>query len=145
MLKIGQNKITGSALIRLASGSVISCAGLPVYLVPATGYATERMQHLFKSTTSGYSSINMIAHIPKLTPSFSPDYTDFHLLRKKSICDAQGYFEFENIADGQFYVLTTITWHVASSQYESYVYGGSLMERVSAFDGQKVRVVLSSN
>jgi len=35
----GSNQLTGSALIRQMGGGVVTCAGYPVHLIPATPYA----------------------------------------------------------------------------------------------------------
>ena len=55
MLLKGDNTITGSALIRQQGGGVVTCAGNEVWLAPVTPYSTERVKHIYGSTTKGYS------------------------------------------------------------------------------------------
>lgn len=67
-----------------------------------------------------------------------PDLPEYHELVLSTTCDGQGNFRFENVADGDFYVVTAITWETAYT-YE----GGPLMKRVSLQGGETVRVVLA--
>lgn len=55
----------------------------------------------------------------------------------RETCDAQGYFEFRKVADGDFFVDTSIFWLVGSDNR-----GGNLMRRLRLSGGATERVVL---
>lgn len=140
LLQPGTNKITGSALIRQQGGGVVSCAGLAVSLIPATEYATERVIHLYGSNQKGFRSTTD-ALPPTGSPiKFEPDDPDYTKSRPSVICDALGMFEFDDIADGAFYVVTSIVW--SAGQYGNQQ-GGSLMQHVVLAGGETKRIVLS--
>jgi hypothetical protein len=132
LLKDGPNTIKGSALIRQAGGGVVTCAGREVRLVPATAYASERIGYIYNNGSSGF------APAYKQT-QFSENETDYFVNVKNSMCDAQGYFKFEKVADGEFYVLTNILWRV--NQYNNE--GGALMRKVKVNAGEIKEVVLA--
>ena len=99
LLERGQNTIRGSALIRQSGGGVVTCAGKPVFLVPATAYATERARGIYGSDRGGYQNALGAPHIV-----FEPNPSAYLALTKKTVCDSQGYFKFDHVADGSFYV-----------------------------------------
>jgi hypothetical protein len=129
----GKNSIRGSALLRQRGGGVVNCAGYSVTLTPATAYAAERMAMMYSSRTEGY--------FPYMTWSFTWANTDPNYLRlqRKTACDAQGSFRFENLADGDYYLETSVFWRVAGESQ-----GGHLMKRVTLRGGAAHDVVLSS-
>ena len=131
LISKGNNKIKGSALIRQSGGGVVTCAGNQVSLIPKTEYSTERMLILYRNTNKGYKS---------LYDQSKPASRDAHYdqLMIKKLCDGQGYFNFKNVADGEFYIVTGVSWRVG---YDSY--GGSLMKSVKVNGGETVEVVLS--
>src|SRR5690606_36651641 len=49
LLSNGPNTVTGSASVRQRNGTVVTCAGQTVYLVPATDYARIRVRALYGS------------------------------------------------------------------------------------------------
>lgn len=132
LLEDGSNTIKGSALIRQRGGGVVTCAGNSVFLIPETPYARERMTVLYGNTVRGYrdSSYRRI--------SFKPDIPEYHELWKTTVCDVQGYFKFENVADGNFFVVTSIVWEVDYSNQ-----GGHLMYYVSVSGGETKEIVLT--
>lgn len=131
LLEEGDNKIEGSALIRQVGGGVVSCAGRNVYLIPKTEYLTERINHLYGNEIKGYNSSNNF--------NFSPESEEFRNLKKVALCDVQGYFEFDNVADGDFYIVSSIVWRVSKYKNE----GGSLFTQVSIKNGETKNIVLA--
>ena len=131
LTKPGVNIVSGSALIRQNGGGVVTCAGLPIVLVPQTAYATERVKAIYGNTTRGYNPITR-----RLV--FTPDPSTYMQMTRETLCDAQGNFTFPDVADGSFYVISVINWTVANSPQ-----GGSLMQFVSVSGGQSQQVVLS--
>lgn len=137
-LRRGTNIIRGSALIRQAGGGVVTCAGSQVDLIPATEYANERMMIYYKSVSGGY----LPAEAPNIiNPPSVPATTDAEYMRlsRKATCDAQGFFTFSDVADGSYYLVTTVLWRVGYN-----VQGGGLMKRVDLQGGSPiVEVVLT--
>ncbi len=130
MLADGTNTVKGSALIRQNGGGIVTCAGNDVFLIPNTEYANQRMLGIYKSNTKGYSYLGA---------NFTPNYPEYLVLQKKTICDAQGFFKFNKVSDGTFYAVTSIRWRVSDYQYE----GGVLMLQVTVKDGETAEVVLT--
>lgn len=133
LLEKGNNTVRGSALARQQGGAVVTCAGGDVYLVPATAYATERVTALMGSPAGGY---NPIFGGRKLV--FENEPAEYRALLVKTVCDAQGFFRFTNVADGSFYVTTTVNWVV-----QSIPQGGALTQRVAVAGGETKEIVLS--
>lgn len=124
MLTRGTTIVRGSALIRQQGGGVVTCAGTEVALTPATAYATERMHIIYGSVLQGYRS----AAAPNwINPPGVPASTDarYEQFSRKTLCNAQGEFEFADVAPGSFYITTTVAWRVGYN-----VQGGYLMKRV---------------
>ena len=131
MLQPGPNTISGSALMRQQGGGVVTCAGGKVHLIPATDYAERRMNLIYGSG----KSIG-----PYGGKKFEPDQPAYYQQSRTVLCNAQGFFKFDKVADGDFYVQTVVAWR--AGRYNT-VQGGSLMERVSVKGGQEVEVTLA--
>ncbi len=129
MLVQGKNTITGSALIKRQDGIAVTCAGTQVNLTPVTAYSTERIQAIYKSNQRGYGVIR---------PEFVPDLPEYRTLVRNTTCNAQGFFAFKEVADGDFYVTTGVTWKVGAN-----IQGGALMQRVKVIGGQSTEIVLA--
>lgn len=134
-LQPGSNTIKGSALIRQKGGGVVTCAGREVTLVPATAYADERMRHLYGNTTRGFNPAGLSAR----QGNFANEPPAFRSMVRTSMCDAQGAFKFADVADGEFYVVSVVTWQVNDYFPE----GGALMQRVSVRGGGTEEIVLA--
>jgi len=130
-LEPGTNTISGSALIRQNGGGVVTCAGLEVQLVPSTAYATERVQAIYGNSNRGYR--------PIVSPvTFTPDYPEYQQATRRTLCDAQGRFEFSRVKDGTFYVVTIIVWQAGNMPQ-----GGVVMAAAHVSGGEAEQVVLS--
>lgn len=131
LLDIGVNTIKGSALIRQKGGGIVTCAGNTVSLIPVTKYAKERIKAFYGSSQKGFSSIyNRIV--------FKKNSNKYLKLVKNTQCDAQGYFEFNNVANGSFFITTLVSWRVGYTSQ-----GGSLMQKVKVKNGEVKNIVLS--
>lgn len=132
LLGPGPNQITGSALIRQGGGGVVTCAGGVVYLMPVTPYAKEWARYVYGSDLEGYHR----------TGGAGVEFTNLNLQFAGSVrmtnCNAQGFFAFNDVADGDFYVFTKINWRVGGD-----IQGGSLMKTASVRGGQKKEIVLA--
>lgn len=131
----GDNSIDGTALLRTRGGEVRTCAALKVTAVPATTYAQERMAHLYKSLNSGFNLAGPYGR----HPVWANDTPAFYASVRQAICDAQGRFHFDELADGEWYVEAIVAWEVGYSTQ-----GGSLMRRVRVAGGETTEVVLTA-
>jgi hypothetical protein len=130
----GRNAVTGTALLRTRGGEPRTCAGLEVSLVPKSPYADDRIARIYGNNESGYQTLY---RYPKLEPA-PPGYK---AAARSTRCDGQGYFSFDAIPDGTYYVVSVVTWE-AAGRYGMQAQGGSLMARVAVSGGQTKRVVL---
>lgn len=134
LLEKGPNVIRGSALFRQRGGGVVSCAGMKVVLIPATSYAKERVFALYQSTEKGYRPATSLI-LGKV--NFNKEPPEYSQLKKEVVCDAQGFFKFDEVANGEFFVTTTIVWGVNSIE------GGALMQRVSVYGSETKEIVMA--
>lgn len=130
MVRPGVNIISGSALIRQNGGGVVTCAGLPILLVPNTAYASERMSVIYRNAERGFVAVSNGI-------TFTPDDPAYMKNTRTTVCDAQGKFAFNDVADGRFFVLSNIVWNVGGPQ------GGTVMQAVAVSGGQAREIVLS--
>lgn len=127
----GVNIVSGSALFRQNGGGVVTCAGLEILLVPHTNYAAERIRAIYGNADRGYNNVyRQLQFIPD-----EPGYTQH---TRQTVCDAQGKFYFNDVADGHFYLISHITWQVGSMAQ-----GGAVMQAVTVRGGESRDVVLS--
>jgi hypothetical protein len=127
-LRPGSNAIVGSALIRQRGGGVVTCAGNSVHLVPVTPYAVERIGVIYGSGKLATQRVNF-----ENTP---PGYVEN---TRSTTCNAQGFFRFEGLADGDYFVQTSVTWMVG--QYN--MQGGAMYQRASVSGGQILEVTIT--
>lgn len=132
-LSPGPNSVSGNAMIRQHGGGVVHCGGSEVYLIPATDYAAERMMAIYGTTDVGYRPLRGYHGL-----QFFPEVPEYTEILKATLCDSSGNFEFENVADGEFYVMTTVSWRVNDLRQ-----GGFLMRHVTLVGGEDQRVILA--
>ena len=130
--KRGSADITGQAFLRRRDGVVVTCAGQEVSLFPVTEYANQRMLGIYGSTVSGYRA----AITANYDNADSQDYYDYH---RVVICDADGNFQIENVANGEYYLTAAVMWQISDYYYE----GGYLMQRVKVSGGKSQKILLS--
>jgi hypothetical protein len=131
-LKPGPNSVSGSALIRQVGGGVVTCAGGVVYLMPVTAYAREWASHIYGSDVGGYRPTQAQGI------EFSNLNQQFASSVKSTTCNAQGFFNFQDVADGSYYAFTRLNWRVAGD-----IQGGSIMQSVTVRGGQKAELTLA--
>ncbi len=125
------NTVKGSAVIRTSGGRTVNSAGVEVHLLPVTPYASERITAIYGNSERGYSTQKI-----KFDPPAPQAYSDSY---RVAVGDAQGFFQFENVADGSYYVTTRIMW--TPGKYISV--GGALMQRVTVSGGETITIVLA--
>lgn len=137
--KVGSNNVSGNALMRQRGGGIITCAGNQVALFPKTNYSTEYLQNMFSKSKYlyGYFSDGK-GYVESSNWVMNPYSSD----SKITICDSQGNFEFQNLADGTYYVVTVITWSVPS-RYGSDSQGGNLLQEIELKNNSTKKIILS--
>jgi len=138
MMAEGTNSIKGSSLMRQVNGGVVTCAGRAVALFPATQYAIERMRFIYGSDTSGTVGAMSLQTNPEPFTNTDPDY---RRMIKTTQCDAQGFFKFEKLSDGEFIVLTTIFWK--SNPNSAFYEGGGMMRKIKVQSGEVKEIVIA--
>ncbi len=126
----GPNSITGRAIMKRRDGSIASCAGQKVFLVPVTAYSAVRIRALYGSDQRGVM-------IGTSSIRFDPDPPEYSQLVRSTECDRDGNFRFQRVADGAFFVTAVVRWDSQGKRE-----GGSLMQRVSIDGGRSVSVEL---
>lgn len=136
----GKNTVKGSAMIRLNNGSIQTCAGFSVSLIPVTEYSSERIHGLYGNTDKGFSPLKN-----KEIVKFVPDSKSYSVLARQTTCNPQGFFSFEKIKDGSYFVITSIQWVAMDGLVASnHVYGGgSLFQKVTVNNKEITEIVLS--
>jgi hypothetical protein len=131
--KKGSGGVYGQAFLKQAGGEVVTCAGNEITLIPATDYATQRLQMYYGSSDYGYRSYYML----NITDAEEEGYYSY---TRTTVCDAQGNFKFKNVANGTYYVTTTVIWAV--SQYSNA--GGALMHKVEVKNGRDAELIMTN-
>lgn len=126
----GPNSITGRATMKRRDGSIASCAGQKVFLVPVTAYSSIRIRALYGSDQRGVM-------IGTSSIRFDPDPPEYSQLVRSTECDREGNFRFQKVADGAFFVTAIVRWDNKGKRE-----GGSLMQRVSLDGGRSMNVEL---
>jgi hypothetical protein len=131
----GNNTIKGSALIRQSGGGIVTCAGNKVDIAPVTTYSSERVQAIYMSNNEiAYAPIDRVLNT-KIVPDPPLEYKQ---RARQTTCDAQGFFKFENVRDGLYFISTMVVWNVGYIQN-----GGALIYKVNVKGGEIKEVVLS--
>lgn len=142
LLKDGKNTIVGSAFLKQQNGYIQSCAGSVVELIPATDYAKSKMNRLYEIDQRKF-------YIPtskrlKFISQKDTDEANYIDLRKRTVCDIDGKFEFENVHDGSFFVGTYVTWIYVNPGYNTTaIAGGPIMLPVTVKNGQTKKIVVT--
>lgn len=131
-LRDGDNTIKGTALVRQRNGHTITCAAEQVNLFPATEYATERFSIIYLNPKKKYIDVNKGFYGD---PGTAPE--KYYKTQKTTICDSTGNFEFKNVADGYYYVLTQVLWETGQSTQ-----GGYFIQGVEVAGGETKTIFL---
>lgn len=116
--KIGAARIEGRAVLALADGEPIPAAGEVVRLIPATTYAKARFAAIYGDKT--FLPAWEIPEIP-VDPAYAQN------LRTTKASDT-GAFRFDNVAAGDYIVVTQKIWQETGSFY---LKGGAMFARVT--------------
>lgn len=127
----GPASIEGQAVMRREDGELQPCVG-DVTLGPGGAFSEQHMQETWGSTESANHNIN--AHEAIIV---TPELEAYFEVRRQTTCDAEGRFRFEGLADGDYFVTTSIMWWDGE-----FLQGGHLMQRVRIRDGQSEQVLM---
>lgn len=117
----GNCAIAGQAFLKTMGGDVKVGAGEVVELIPVTNYTAERFSLANEHRTLPPRDPRMARHV------------------RRTICDAQGNFEFRGIPAGGYYLVTTIQWRVSEWQWT----GGQIVIPVAVSEGETKRAMLT--
>ena len=112
----GTGSIKGQGFLRQQGGGVVTCAGNPATMYPATQFFKEAV------------SILAAGREPQQGTNLNEGYGK---LLKTSQCDAQGNFTFTGLPAGNWLVLTEVVWVIGHQRQ-----GGVLMREVTVGDGE---------
>ena len=84
---------------------------------------------------SGGSQIQAYANGGIFEASTNSDYIAY---MREAICDAEGDFSFGSVANGEYYVILSVTWVVGNGHQ-----GGVLAKKISVKNGKDVRALLT--
>jgi|WetSurMetagenome_2_1015567.scaffolds.fasta_scaffold186749_2 hypothetical protein len=132
----GTNSIQGTAILRSDSGSVKTCAALPVMLFPVSAYAAERMRALYGNGEDGFNPI-----VGGRPADFVNDDPRYLAAVRTLHCDARGRFAFAALPDGDYFLVAQVTWK--EGRYLSLEQGGYLMQRLHIQTGESKDVLLA--
>jgi hypothetical protein len=131
----GTNTLEGSAIARAYNGSAKTCAALPVTLFPVSPYAKERMLALYGSVEEGFNPALM-----GRPANFENDDPAYLKTAKTTRCDARGRFAFSELPDGDYFLVSEVTWHDRRAGLPQ---GGYLMRRLQVSTGETKEVLLA--
>lgn len=137
MIADGDGRLNGAAFLRQQGGGVVTCAGNQVRLLPATGYALERMAGIYGNPFSLGEVKYVGVYSPRVNAVVLPDPDEYSRISRSTTCDAQGNFEFQGIKDGRYFVATHVVWRVRSEE------GGALASLISVKNGKAAKVIMS--
>jgi hypothetical protein len=130
----GKAIVKGKAYIKLENGSYKGCDGFNIELLPVTGYSRERIQKTYGNTQKGQI---LISQNP---PKFTPDPKAYHELTLKAKCAEGDNFVFEDVPQGEYYVMAFIFWR--ESEGAKGLEGGAVMKHLHVKSDDVHEVVL---
>lgn len=120
----GNESLSGQAFLKTLGGDVKTAAGSQVVLMPKTSY-TDFQFNICNSYTICEQEDMRAAKYEKVTTA-----------------DAEGKFEFTDIAPGDYYIQTTVTW-MRPSGAGLLPEGGALMAKATVKPGVKNSVMVT--
>jgi hypothetical protein len=120
----GTGAIAGQVFMRQRGGVVVVGAGSGVHMNPVTSYSTE----WFEATMSGRA---LEANDPRVEDCYH-----------QTIADGDGRFHFADLAAGDYFIVSAVTWEVPG-QWGASTQGGVVGTRVHVQDGKVSDAVLT--
>jgi len=129
--KEGTATVTGQAFMKTQSGDVKYAAGNQVWLNPKTSMADQWYNEIYLGVDHLRTNLEWVGEDKKYLESVI--YTQ---------ADGEGRFKFEKIPEGEYYLVTAITWKVPS-QYGLTGTGGMIAKQVTIKEGESHNFILT--
>ena len=123
--KPGSGSIKVQAFMRQNGGGIVTAAGREITLLPFTTYTKQRISQLYAG--------RLYIPVGEPKPIYESDPYVYKRLTRTQTADASGSTTFKNVADGRYFIATSVVWQVGQF-YE----GGGMYERVTVEDGEAV-------
>lgn len=133
----GKGTIKGNAKFKSKSGEVRFGGTFGIELMPTSAYTVERLTKIYNNSESGF------VHVLDGVPRFIPDPLGYHKTRKTT-CDENGDFEFNNLPDGTYYVIAFMIWDVESPESNIKKDGGGVMKRITLGENESLTIEMSN-
>lgn len=132
----GHSIVHGRAFLPGEGGAVRTCAGSRAFLVPLSDYARSWATTVYGSEQGGFK---------QPLDGKADKVADLSIRFRKSwipaSCDAQGRFEFTEVPDGEYYVISAVLWKRHES--DPVPQGGLIARRVRVSGVDVKEVVLT--
>jgi hypothetical protein len=92
--------------------------------MPFSKYTEERLSHLYADRNAGH------IFVQDGVPTFTPDPAGYHET-KKTMCNSNGEFEFNNLPSGEYYVIAFMLWDQKMADDKTIKDGGGIMRRLT--------------
>ncbi len=130
----GVHTLKGSAFLRQKGGGVVTCAGEEVKL-------TKELELTRNAYANEYLSLPYyVKNVTPVDTRLLAFEEELAILRSKHVltsqCDVDGRFTFENIAAGDYSVLTKVEWYAGQ-----YAQGGYVSKRIKIAESKSPKVV----
>lgn len=122
-LQPGTGVIAGQGVLRAQGGILMLATGETVTLVPKTPFTDDIVA---ATRTEGFFDRFDNAKKP-------PAYEKY---RRVVIADDQGYFRFENLPAGEWYIVTRVLWLTSDQLGQSILNGGLMWGQITLKDGE---------
>ena len=130
IMQPGTGSIRGSGLARQQGGGVVTCAGSQVLLFPATAYSTKFLLEYLGPGNLADEYRPLPLHLAA---------TGFGEQMRTTHCDAQGFFKFDRVGLGDYFVQTIVTWQAGRRCCE----GGTLTRKIAITGNDLVEITLA--
>ena len=121
----GNSKVFGQVFAKTRGGDVKIGAGNEVYLTPITSYSNQWYKE-------SYLQGNQMTE---------GDIRQQQYIRK-TISDGNGKFTFNNIPEGEYFVISHVTWEVPTTSYVKRNQGGLIAQIIKVNNNDVVEVML---
>lgn len=121
--KPGTGVIAGQGFLRAQGGIIMAAANEAVTLVPRTAYTDEIV-----AATRQVGFFDRYHNVEK-----APEYNQFRRVQK---ADPFGYFRFENLPAGEWYIVTRVIWYTRNQLQEIQLNGGLMWGLITIADGE---------
>ena len=147
LLKPGTNQITGRINADLPNQSRVTCANREVSLVPATAYAREWARQFYETDSGRYGTLDAAYRLDSREKDLHfVGAESFYATTRVTRCDQDGEFVFDQVGNGEFFVVAETRWLGRYHDYYDFMYStnqsqeedGSVMERVRLTGGDSI-------